>query len=192
MRCGGALLEVNSVGSPQPGNGLPKRDVQESAGTRGDVRPIVYLDIDDVLIRWDGRHAEAAPHAADFLRWLLCHCEVRWITSWCPDGEMREDRLRMLSKLLGMDPEELQQIRNPRRFAGKLHGYPIKHTAIEFSDRRDWVWIEDEHLAKDNLDELKTRGVADRYAWCNTSWNREDLLRVKGVLEERFGLPAGQ
>ena len=184
----GASPGAIRVDHPSPGEDPPRSEVQKSAGTTGDIRPIVYLDVDDVLIRWEGRYCEAAPHAADFLRWLLCHCEVRWITSWCPDGEMREDRLRLLSEFLGMDPEELQQICNHKSFPGKAHGYPIKHVAIDFDDGRDWVWIEDENLAKANLDELTRRGVADRYIRCNTSWDPEDLIRVMDVLAQRFGL----
>ena len=67
------------------------------AGAR---RPIVYLDIDDVLIAWPpsgGR--EAAPHASEFLRWLLEHVEVRWLTAWCPSGTMSDERRNKLARI---------------------------------------------------------------------------------------------
>lgn len=152
-------------------------------------RPVAYLDVDDVLIQWKGRHRMAAPHAANFLQFLREHFEVRWITSWCPSGEMSEDRLLTLAELLQVEPEVLRWIRNPRSFPGKPHGYPPKHYAIDFGDSRPWVWIEDEHLHKSNLDELARRGVRDRYVECNVSWRPDDLLRVRTLLEDRFRLP---
>lgn len=151
--------------------------------------PIVYLDVDDVLIRWEGRYRETAPGAADFLRWLLCYVEVRWLTSWCPDGRMRDDRLEELTRVLGMQREDLEAIHNPRPFPGRPFGYPSKHLAVAFDEARPWVWIEDEHLHKRNLDELARRGVAECYIECNTSRRPDDLARVRGILAERFGLP---
>lgn len=150
----------------------------DELGAAARLRPIVYLDIDDVLIRWEGRRREAAPHAAEFLEWLLQHCEVRWITSWCPSGVMREDRLRTLAELLEIDQKDLRRIRNPRGFPSKPHGSPPKHHAIGFDEARPWIWIEDEHLHKCNIDELDRRGFADRHIECNTSRRPDDLIRV--------------
>lgn len=150
-------------------------------------RPIAYLDVDDVLIRWEGRYRDAAPHAQEFVAFLLEHFEVRWITSWCPGGVMREDRLQKLAGILAIPVDVLRQIRNPRAFAEKPHGYPAKHHAIDFGEQRRWVWIEDENLHRCNLEELERRGATDRYIACNTSRRADDLLRVRVVLEERLG-----
>jgi hypothetical protein len=151
-------------------------------------QPVAYLDVDDVLIRWEGRYRDSAPHAQEFIAFLLERFEVRWITSWCPGGVMREDRLQKLAEILGVPIDELRHIRNPRAFPGKPHGYPAKHHAIDFGEQRRWVWIEDEHLHRCNFDELERRDVIDHYIECNTSRRPDDLLRVRAILEERFGL----
>lgn len=101
---------------------------------------------------------------------------------------MRQDRLHALADLLGLEPAELRQIRNSRAFPGRPHRYPPKHHAIDFDEDRLWVWIEDENLHKCNLDELEHRGLMDRYIECNTSRCPDDLLRVRALLEARFGL----
>ena len=58
MRCGGALRGVGRVESSPLGKDPPKCEVPESAATRGDIRPIVYLDVDlstnNVVRRTDG------------------------------------------------------------------------------------------------------------------------------------------
>jgi hypothetical protein len=101
---------------------------------------------------------------------------------------MREDRVLKLAELLGMAPEELRGVQNPRAFPGKPFGYPPKHHGIDFDDPRPWVWIEDENLHKTNLDELERRDLADHYLECNTSLRPFDLLRIRALLEARFGL----
>jgi hypothetical protein len=143
---------------------------------------VVYLDIDDVLVRWEGRHREAAPGAAEFLRWLLEVAEVRWLSSWCPTGTMRPDRIATLAGLLSLPAHEIVGIRNPRGFRG-VHRYPPKHEAIDFGDTRTWIWLEDEHLHRSNLDELKRRGMGERYWHCNTSLDPHALQRVRLKIE---------
>lgn len=152
-------------------------------------RPVVYLNVDDVLIRWEGRTRSPAPGVADFLVWLQRHHEVRWLTSWCPSGIMRPDRVSKLARLLEVREDQLQRIRNPRAFPAQPFGRPSKHLGIDWQDERPWVWIEDESLHVHNLDVLEQRGVRDRYIECNTSRRPDDLARVQEILGERFGKP---
>jgi hypothetical protein len=158
-------------------------------------RPIVYLDIDDVLIAWPpsgGR--QAAPHAAAFVRWLISSgIEVRWLTSWCPTGTLSDDRRRKLAGILGMGEEELRVIQNPHEFPGVPHRYPPKYRAVEMDSGRPWVIVHDEHWHKSNLDALSDAGRFESYIEINTSRRPGDLLRATAEIAARFGLqpPAG-
>lgn len=147
-------------------------------------RPVVYLDIDDVLIRWEGHHREAASHAAEFVRFLLQRFEVRWISSWCPEGTMREDRLVRLGDMLNLDPDELRPIRNPRAFEPEPFGRPPKYQAVDLEEARPWFWIEDEGVRAHSREALERAGLKDRWIECNTSRRPDDLLRVRKLLEK--------
>jgi hypothetical protein len=165
------------------------RLMPEPQWTRED-RPIVYLDVDDVLIAWPpsgGR--EAAPHSAVFLRWLIeSGIEVRWLTSWCPSGTLRDDRREKLAGILGMNAEELGGIRNPRGFPPTPHRYPPKHEAIELDSPRPWVVVHDEHWHRANLDALEGAQRLDLLIEINTSRRPDDLLRASAEIAARFGL----
>jgi len=152
----------------------------------GTQRPVVYLDIDDVLIRWDGHHRESAPHAATFMRFLLQHFEVRWITSWCPGGTMREDRLVRLAEILDMETGELRAVRNPRAFPPEPFGMPPKYLAVDFEEARPWFWVEDAGVRKHSWDALERAGLQGHWIECNTSERPGDLQRVRALVEERL------
>lgn len=153
----------------------------------GSERPIVYLDIDDVLIAWPaGGGREASPHAAEFVRWLIgSDIEVRWLTSWCPSGVLSDERRVKLARILAMDPGEISAIRNPRAFA-PIHRYPPKHEAIDFETERPWLVVHDEHWHRDNVATLEAAGRLDRLIEVNTSRRPDDLLRAQREIARRL------
>lgn len=165
--------------------------VQEGGHAQADARPIVYVDIDDVLVAWPpGRGREAAPHAGSFLRWLLASgVEIRWLSSWCPSGTMTADRQADLAALLGVGPDELDGIENPMEFPSGP--YPKKHVAIDWETSRPWVVVHDERWHKANLDALEAAGKLDCYVRVDTSLRPDDLWTAQRAIATAFRLPLG-
>ncbi len=159
-------------------------------------RPIAYLDVDDTILRHPAEgDAVAAPGAADFLRFLAKHFEVRWLTRWCPGGKMRPDQLRQLERHLSMPAAELAPIRNPCRFVDEepAGAFPVKWQALDWDAidaGRPFVWIENYITPEDEL-VLAARGLYDRYIHCDVTAEPGRLAEVRRILEERFGLADG-
>jgi hypothetical protein len=84
-------------------------------------RPVLYLDVDDTLIMWNDAHpyGKAAPWAREFVLWAVEHCEVRWLTMWCPAGRMAPHREAELALLL-VSPEYRAALLASRRQMGAL------------------------------------------------------------------------
>lgn len=155
-------------------------------------RPVLYLDVDDTLIRfprdrskaWYLAHpsGEAAPGAADFLRWALQRFEVRWLTMWCMSGEMAPQQVLRLAKLLGMEPAELAPIRGRRFDQGERFW---KIDGIDWAEHhagRPWYWVEDD-LPPDELRYLDERSLRRHYIHCNVSRDPSALQFAHRQLE---------
>jgi hypothetical protein len=138
-------------------------------------RPVLYLDIDDTLISWRGGSPHAAPGARDFLTWAVRLYEVRWLTTWCPGGDLdaalRSDLARMLqvgddllTRIRGLDWEGL----------AKIDGIAwLEHLVLG----RPFLWVEDEYgVGEREAAFLEAYGLADCYRWCNVT-ERADSLR---------------
>lgn len=155
-------------------------------------KPICYLDLDDTLIRHtDGTrdNGVAAPGAAEFVRFLKHHFEVRWLTMWCPAGRLSDDAATRLSSILGLAPEELHAIRNPRAFLIGPH-CPFKHQAVDLEEAaagRPFVWVEDDLNAVDRS-HLEAHGMLHCHIPCNVSRDPARLAVVRALLAERLGL----
>ncbi|MBU8920820.1 MAG: hypothetical protein KOO63_03070 [Bacteroidales bacterium] len=169
-----------------------------------EMKPICYLDVDDTLLRFP--NSEEPPGAAvgawDLINFLNKHYEVRWLTCWCPCGDMLIERAEMLATLLNYqgyigssgrlvltDTIELEsgyklnkgedwdeKIELLRSFANPLSFKNDKTDAIDFD--RPFIWIEDEILPIESM-VLDSRGMLDCWVPCNVS---VDPLRVTEVL----------
>jgi hypothetical protein len=107
-------------------------------------RPVLYLDIDDTLLSWRNGKPQAATGARSFMLWALERFEVRWLTTWCPVGELSWGLLGDLCKMLELEPSRLRGIRGVdwEATGSKLNGIAwLEHVVL----RRPFVWVEDEY-----------------------------------------------
>jgi hypothetical protein len=158
-----------------------------------DPRPLVYLDVDDTILRRPTPQASLpAPGVTEFLRFLARHFEVRWLTRWCPGGRMRADQLDLLCERLGMPQEELSAIANPRAFLDEVgpEGSPVKWRALDWQAieaGRPFAWIENA-LAPEDRAVLAQHGLLDHWIPCDVTARPDRLREVREILEQRFGL----
>lgn len=145
------------------------------------MRPVLYLDLDDTLVAWpEGREGSprAAEGARDFLRWALERYEVRWLTTWCPDGRMAAELLSDLGRLLDLPDEALEGIRG-MDWSGsrcKLDGVAwVEHVVAG----RPFLWLEDDYgFGERERRFLEAHGMADRYRHVNVTEDAGALARV--------------
>ena len=154
-------------------------------------KPVCYLDLDDTLIRRTVElpSGEAAPGASEFLRFLLRHFEVRWLTMWCPEGAMTEEALGSLESFFGIPRDELRPIRNVRSFT-VAQGTRSKWEAIDFAEARagrPFVWLE-KRLHEADLEHMERHGFRDCFVECNVTTNPHRLAEVYQILVCRFAL----
>lgn len=166
---------------------MPMRTYKRAA-TRGAVqlRPILYLDIDDTLLTYSGNAPRAARGAHDFLVWALDRFEVRWLTTWCPSGQMGADLARDFCKMLEVDPEQIAELRgHDWTFSKtKLDGIGwLEHLVLD----RPFLWIEDDYGVGDRervfLEEL---GLAASLRCCNVTRDADALVRLHERLMEEY------
>lgn len=150
-------------------------------------RPVLYLDIDDTLLTYRSGTPEAAPGAADFLQWALEHFEVRWLTKWCPSGEMEERLLSDFRKMLPLAAERVQRIRGFSWdfSSSKIDGIAwLEHLVLG----RPFLWLEDDYgFGERERQFLAQLGLLESYRHCNVTEDPEALAELheelKGQLE---------
>lgn len=150
---------------------------------------VLYLDIDDTLIRWtNDENGIAAPNAAKFVMWALEHFEVRWLTMWCPIGTLEEHRAEDLSIRFNrkISKETFMGITNPNSFfaAGDMY----KTNGIDLDDVRPWVWVEDEILPYE-VEVLRADKTLQHFHQCNVSEDPHRLIEVAKELSKKFNIP---
>ena len=157
--------------------GMLQQRAERSGGARA-LRPVLYLDIDDTLLSWSEGRPRAAPGAREFLLWALENHEVRWLTKWCPNGEMRDALRGDLCKMIGIQPEKLESIRGFDWEASdsKLNGIAwLEHVVLG----RSWVWVEDEQgVGERELRFLAAHGFRENYHYCNVTKDPQALVRL--------------
>lgn len=143
-----------------------------------DGRPVLYLDLDDTLISWEGGRPHAAPGAHEFVLWALDRLEVRWLTTWCPGGVMSDSLLHDLGRMLDLPVETLRPIRGIpwERHGSKLNGIAwLEHSVLG----RPFVWLEDEYgCTGRERDFLVANRQLHCYRHCNVTEDADALLRV--------------
>jgi hypothetical protein len=169
------------------------RQGPSAEGGRDGLRPILYLDVDDTLLRGRGNAlVRAAPGAGEFVLWAREHFEVRWLTYWCRDGNMTAARAAELASYLGVPPRVIREIRGAN-FSGDEphHRTGTKLDGIDWDEHRNgrpWAWVEDEYCmeAFGMYGVLQALGCADRWIHCNVSRNPWALTEVRSTLSARF------
>lgn len=153
-------------------------------------RPVLYLDLDHTLVSWRGGSPHAGRGAREFVLWALERYEVRWLTTWCPDGRMGEGLLQDLARMLGVSAELLQHIRGCdwTDTGTKLNGVAwLEHIVLE----RPFLWIEDEYgVGARELGFLDEHGFSACYHRINVTKDPESLRRLHAALQEEAPLAA--
>lgn len=112
------------------------------------------------------------------MEWALEAFEIRWLTTWCPDGRMSDKLLRDLAKMLQMPVEVLSGIKGLSwdETKSKLNGIAwLEHLVLD----RPFLWLEDDYGFSDRERALLGQfGVLSAYHHCNVSRNPESLIQV--------------
>jgi hypothetical protein len=148
--------------------------------------PVLYLDLDDTLVARVNGQPRAAPGAREFLLWALETFEVRWLTTWCPNGRMDAGLLHDLCSMLDLEPRILCDIHgfDWESTGTKLNGIAwLEHIVL----RRPFVWLEDEYgVGESELAVLHDLGLAHSYRHCNVTEDPESLARIHDELFQRY------
>jgi hypothetical protein len=140
-------------------------------------RPVLYLDLDDTIISWEGG-PHAAPGAHEFMLWAMERFEIRWLTTWCPGGVMEEGLLHDLAKMLKIPAETLRRLRGFEwpESGSKLNGIAwIEHLVLD----RPFVWLEDDYGFKERERAVLNRhGLLGSYRHCNVTEDPQALSRT--------------
>jgi hypothetical protein len=153
------------------------------------LRPVLYLDLDDTVVAWADGHPRAAPGARAFLHWALERFEVRWLTTWCPEGRMPPNLLADLCTMVEVDSARLDALRGVawNETESKLNGIAwVEHLVLG----RPFLWIEDEYGVTDRERRvLREHGLLDRYHHCNVTVEPKALRRVHAALAAELKMP---
>ncbi len=165
-------------------------------------RPVVYLDIDDTLLRshedslvWyqhtprTRRLFRPAPDAREFFLWADANCDLRWLTYWAPYGYMSDRHVDYLTFLLDVPVRQIRDVRGKQWAfmqgdapnSGKCNGVDW----IEHEAGRPWVWVED-GLPPDEIAELRQRGAWSHFIRCNVTENPNAMTRAFAIVKRRF------
>jgi hypothetical protein len=151
-----------------------------------ELRPVLYLDIDDTLLTWADGNPRAAPGARDFVLWALERFAVRWLTTWCPSGEMQHSLLGDLCTMLELDPELLSEIRgfNWEATDSKLNGIAwLEHVVW----KRPFLWVEDDYGVKQRERHfLAEHGLLAHYRHCNVTEDPASLERLHEAVRREW------
>ena len=153
----------------------------------GTPRVVLYLDIDDTLVRHPPGGPRAAPGAPEFFAWAVENFQVRWLTRWCRDGIMSEELVHSFCKMLETEPETIRSIRGLdwSESDSKLDGIAwLEHLVVG----RPFLWIEDEHgLGERERAFVELVGFGEACLCCNVTQDPDALQTLHQRLRERGG-----
>ncbi len=141
--------------------------------------PVLYLDVDGVLLSADNLGLKPARGVINFLEWAKKHFEVRWLTSWTLSGKF--ENKKALAFWLKCPVSFLDGMENPKSW------YDTKTEGIDFEDARPWVWIED-GILREESELLSSLGMLDRYIHNNCFEDEDALIKTKEILKKRFSI----
>jgi hypothetical protein len=150
------------------------------------LRPVLYLDLDDTVIRWTDGVPSGAAGIREFLHWALDAFEVRWLTRWARNGVMEPRLLHDLERMSAVPASRLAGIRGIdwHETDCKLNGIAwLEHTLLQ----RGFLWLEDETIGTRATDFLARHGFADAHRCCNVSRDPHALQRLHDELAASYG-----
>lgn len=154
-----------------------------------DRRTVLYLDIDDTLLRYPhGRDEPPVPArgAPEFLSWAFERFEVRWLTLWCRGGRMADHLVTAFCKMLGTEPWVVADVLGVdwADSNSKLNGIAwLEHVVMG----RPFLWVEDQYgLGDRERDFLEEQGFADSWINCNVTEEPEALRFLLERLQQEL------
>jgi hypothetical protein len=166
-----------------------KADLESSntTSTAGSTPPILYLDVDGVLLAGEASvdgdglvpGVALAEHAEEFLDYCVAHYDCRWLTTRCRDGDARP-LLRGMSRYAHEGFLRLAASVRPTVWN------TLKTEAID--PLSDFYWVDD-CLLQSEQQWLAANEVLDRWVHADTRKRPDDLRRV---LEELRGRTCGE
>lgn len=167
------------------------------------MKPVLFLDVDDTLLAYPG--GQAGPGVPEFVRWAKEHFEVRWLTMWCPEGNISEavdfrfggKLLPHLARRMEMPEAELAEIVNPHPFGVSYGGFggqwrdksdSVRAMLAETPDRR-WAWVEDPFLDVSEKRWLAAPENGAHYYETSVTHRDDAVYRTADLLAQRFELP---
>jgi hypothetical protein len=143
-------------------------------------KPVLFLDVDGVLIRYTRTEALPTPHVKEFLEWAVEHFECRWLTSWAKSGTMDWEHRVELAKKLGVSEALLRNMDHRHPWNDE------KTQAIditEFDDNHCLVrWLDDDRM-NDEQATLKRWGVQEIFIHTDCNKNPQRLKQVWDELQ---------
>jgi len=133
-----------------------------------DRKPLLYIDVDGVLVGEYEGFFQLRPHVEEFLSWAIESFECRWLTVR-PVFEVTALLRRIDAAYLIPFIEEA------------IWGH-MKIEAIDFT--RSFFWIED-GIREIEKAVLRAHGCLDRYIHVDPQ-GRDELLRVMEMLQEKM------
>jgi hypothetical protein len=115
--------------------------------------------------------------------------EIRWLTRWCPSGDLSDELIRDLSRLTHVDSALLRPIRacTWAESQAKVDGISwLEHVVLG----RRFYWVENpEGLTQRDFEVLDQSGFRDSYLPCNITRDEAALTRVWRMLRQRTSAP---
>jgi hypothetical protein len=146
------------------------------------VMTIIYLDIDDVLLRrYADSRFELSPYAEEFLDYLVDHHDTRWLTTRCRHG-LPNDVARAFRHALQVTSLSPMLAAVIDKVSPSLWSR-CKTEVIDLTT--DFYWLDDNPTPA-ALQSLIQNGRLDRWIEVRVDHDPDDLLRVRRVLDERL------
>lgn len=155
-------------------------------------RPVMYLDVDDTLLRYpDGREADpiVADGAREFFAWALDVYEVRWLTKWCRTGTMDDDLVPDFCRMLDVEPNVVRSV------CGLDWSYSdTKLNAIGWLEHlvldRPFLWVEDNYgVRAQERRFLAELGLEGCWRCCNVTERPDALMHLHRNLRREMSRP---
>ena len=151
---------------------------------RSDIRPILFIDVDGVLLR--RRHPgtfdafELAPGCLEFLEWATARFRCFWLTSRARTGW--PDGIRRAFRAAGAVLDE------PRwAILDFIESAPWTTHKCEAIDPKSYFWWVDDDPTTHDRDLLRARGCEDRLIEVNTDTHPDALMLLMRCWDRKYG-----
>lgn len=135
------------------------------------MKPILFIDVDGVLIGLYDGYLQIRPNVIGFLDWCSKHFECVWLSC-------RMDSFARLADIpLPQGGEMLRKIKTCKWNRNKAEA------ALKYANKRQFYWIED-GLLDEEVETLLDAGFMNNFLWVNPEGRDELYLTQKRLAEK--------